>query len=354
MNVFGVVMAGGSGTRFWPRSRKANPKQLLNLFGDKTLIQDTVHRMEGLIPGTNVYCITNSLQQSPISEQLSQVPSENIIAEPFGRNTAPCVGLAALIVESVDPNGVMTIVPADHVIQPVKDFQDDLKSACNHANEHKGIVTIGIKPTRPETGYGYIHFLNDGSGDITKVDKFVEKPDLETAIAYVEAGTYAWNAGMFIVRADVILEEIKTYMPELYSQLLELKPAIGTDKFNNALKQMYDNIESISIDYGVMEKSDKVYMLQSGFNWSDVGSYQTVYEMSDKDEFGNSLSGDIIAIDSKNSYIYSDKSLVAIVGLEDVVVVQTDDATLVCHRDKVQDVKKIVSHLEKSERNELV
>jgi mannose-1-phosphate guanylyltransferase len=355
MEKYIVIMAGGVGSRFWPRSRKEKPKQLLNIFGENSMIQGTVERLEGFVEKDKIFVVTNKIQKALIEEQLPEIPAENIIAEPVGKNTAPCVGLAAALIARKNSEAVIVTLPADHLIKDHKKFQKILQLACEFAYESKGLLTFGINPTRPDTGYGYINFEKEEiKKDIYKVKRFVEKPDLKKAEEYLKSGDYLWNSGMFIWRADVILEEIKKYLPNLNEGLAELDECIGKNNFYEKLGIVYPALESISVDYGIMEKSDKVFLIKGDFDWSDVGSWEAVYELSEKDSEGNSSVGDVLTKYSKNSYIFSPEKFTAVIGLKDVVVIDTKDALLVCHRDNVQDVRDAVEHLKKNKRDELI
>ncbi|MGK9477212.1 mannose-1-phosphate guanylyltransferase [Melioribacter sp. OK-6-Me] len=355
MNLYAVIMAGGVGSRFWPRSKERKPKQLLRIFGDNTMIQDTVSRLNGLVQNENIYVITNKIQKMRVVEQLPQIPQENIIDEPFGKNTAACIGLASILIKHRDPEAVTLILPSDHIIKDDQAFRNCLSNAADFAYKNKGLVTIGIKPTRPETGYGYIQFdEKEISTNIYKVLTFAEKPNLSTARRFIESGDFLWNAGIFVWRVDTILEEIKLYLPDLYEGLLEIEKAIGSDDFEKQLTHVYGQLKSISIDYGVMEKSRNVYLTRAEFYWNDVGSWEAVYEISDKDDYGNVLIGDVFSEFSYNSYVFSPKKFTAIIGAENLIVINTQDALLVCSRDKAQNVRDVVDYLKMNKRLELL
>ncbi len=346
MKLYAVIMAGGVGSRFWPRSKKKLPKQLLQIFGDDTMIQATVKRLSGLIENENIFIITNELQKSEIENQLKDIPVENIIEEPFGRNTAACIGLASVIIKAKDPDAVTVVLPADHIIQDVKMFKQTLEKAARFADESKGIVTIGIEPTRPETGYGYIQ-INDKpvKDNIFKVLTFAEKPNYATAVRFVDSGDFLWNSGMFIWRCDVILDEIKSFMPDLHEGLVVIGNNLENPNFKEELKNVYAQLKKISIDYGIMEKSTKVFLTKGSFNWSDVGSWEEVYQLSHKNENGNSLIGKVYTNMVNDSYVYSPDKLTAVIGLDDVIVINHNDSLLICRRDKAQDVKEVVEFL---------
>jgi len=346
MNLFALIMAGGIGSRFWPRSKEKTPKQLLKIFGDNTMIQDTVARLEGAIPIENIFIITNKIQREEIIKQLPGIPPKNILEEPFGRNTAACIGLASVMIEEKSKDAVTIVLPADHIIKDKVSFHNTLKSAAKFANETKGLVTIGIIPTRPETGYGYIQ-IDDAivSDNIHKVLTFAEKPNYATAVRFLESGDFLWNSGMFIWRIDSILEEIRKYMPELYEGLEQIKKSMHAPDFEAVLSNVYGQLKNISIDYGIMEKSQKVFLTKGDFSWSDVGSWEEVYQLSEKNEEGNALVGKIFTDGTSESYIFSPDKFTAVIGAENFIVINTDDALLICRRDKAQDVKKIIEHL---------
>jgi mannose-1-phosphate guanylyltransferase len=350
MNIYAVIMAGGVGSRFWPRSKKKTPKQLLKIFGDQTMIQQTVNRLDGLVKNENIYVITNKDQKPGVLTQLSHLPIENIIEEPFGRNTAACIGLASVLIAHKDPDAITIVLPADHIIEDEKEFYETLSKAAEFANESEGLVTIGISPSKPETGYGYIQIdENEVSNRIYKVLNFAEKPNYSTAVRFVDSGDFFWNSGMFIWKATTILEEIKNYLPELYEGLIKIQHAIGTEAFREVLTNVYGLVKKISIDYGIMEKSEKVYVIKGDFKWSDVGSWDSVYELSPKDEFGNAKVGKVYNESSKNSFIYSPDKFVAVIGVDDLIVINNDDALLICDRHKTQDVKKVIDYLKINE-----
>lgn len=353
MNLFALIMAGGVGSRFWPRSKEKTPKQLLKIFGENSMIQDTVERLNGIIPQNNIFIITNKIQKDEIQKQLPSVPTENIIEEPFGKNTAACIGYASLIIKEKVKDAVTLVLPADHIIKDISAFHKTLQTAANFANESKGLVTIGIIPTRPETGYGYIQFDDAIIGDgIYKVLTFAEKPNYATAVRFIESGDFLWNSGMFIWRIDSILEEIRIFMPELNDGLEIIKKHLHSENFSEVLAQVYGQLRSISIDYGIMEKSQKVYLIKGDFGWSDVGSWEEVYLLSPRDNDGNAIIGKVFADNTSDSYIYSPGKFTAVIGAENFIIINTDDALLVCRRDKAQEVKKVIEHLKFNKLND--
>jgi mannose-1-phosphate guanylyltransferase len=345
-------MAGGSGTRFWPRSLKAKPKQFLTLFGNESLIQATISRFANFIPDESIYIVSNKGQKEVLEEQTSRLPKQNLIYEPVGKNTLPAIGLAALFISKTDPDGMMIVSPADHLTQNDQLFQETIESAAKIAEEKKGIVTIGITPNSPATGYGYIEIADEIKiGQTIKsfaVNRFVEKPNLETAKSYVASGKFFWNAGIFVFKVSVFLKTVEKYAPELYADLLKIAETIGTSSYEEMLDKVYNQVTSISIDYGIMEKADNVFLVQGDFVWNDLGSWEEVYKYDPmKDQNQNAQNGEAILIDTKNSYVYAPESLVAIVGLDDVIVVQEGDMILVCKRDRAEDIKHVVGELTK-------
>jgi mannose-1-phosphate guanylyltransferase len=353
MKVYAVIMAGGIGSRFWPRSREKTPKQLLQIIGENTMIQDTVSRLKGMVEDSDIYVITNKVQRKEIIKQLPQIPAENIIEEPFGKNTAACIGYASIMIEQKEKDGITLVLPADHIIKDVDQFHETIKRAANFAYESKGLVTIGIRPSRPETGYGYIQIdENVNTDDIFKVLSFAEKPNYATAVRFLESGDFFWNSGMFIWRVDAILEEIKLFMPDLYEGLEKIKQEINTKNFNSTLTTVYGLLRNISIDYGIMEKSQKVHLVKGEFSWSDVGSWEEVYQLTPKNDDGNAFVGNVFAQMTADTYVYSPDKFAAVIGVENLIVINTKDALLVCRRDQAQEVKKIVDYLKINKLNE--
>lgn len=358
-NVYAVIMAGGVGARFWPRSRERSPKQLLEIFGKDTMLVNTVKRLNSVIEPDRILVVTNKVQKSLITKQIPTIPADNIIVEPFGRNTAPCIGLAALYLKRLDPEAVMVALPADHIIQNEDEFHRVLRLAIWVAYESGKLVTVGIQPTRPETGYGYIQFkdVNNGTDpyferEVYTVKTFAEKPNLETAKKFIESGEFLWNSGMFIWRVDTILNEIQKSLPEMYNELMKIDSYIGTDKFDQNLELSYKLIKRISIDYGVMEKAHEVLVIKGEFGWSDVGSWDEVYRLSGKDDNSNSVTGKVMLHNSKNNLIYSQNKFAAVIDVEGLIIINTDDALLICKAGKSEDVKEVVDYLKRKQMDE--
>ena len=348
-----VIMAGGSGQRFWPRSRAKLPKQFLKLTEDATMIQATVKRAAKLAGTSNTIIVTNKNYKEIVSEQLMEIPRENIIIEPIGRNTAACIGLAALKIEEKDPDAIMVILPSDHLIKDEAQFCDVLSLAARVAYGEDCIVTVGVTPTKAETGYGYIHFDNSNVSEWTypvcKVRSFVEKPDMHTAKKYLESKNYLWNSGIFVVKVSAIREYIRVLMPKLHAALEKIKAAQGTSDEWRVLEYEYLRLESVSIDYGIMEKVDCIYTIPGSFGWNDIGSWGALEDVIQTDSDGNIMNGNILSTDTKNCIVQGSKKLIALLGLENMVVVDTEDVTLVCGKDRVQDIGMLLKQIR--ERN---
>jgi mannose-1-phosphate guanylyltransferase len=359
-NIYAVIMAGGVGSRFWPRSRERSPKQVLEIVGSGSMIFNTIARIQPLVPTEKAMVVTNKLQKDIIHQQVPALPLQNVLTEPLGRNTAPCIGLAAMWIHHYDPEAVMVILPADHIIRDTEEFLRVIQRAAHVATVNDALVTIGIKPTHPETGYGYIQYEDSSEQNpysaegIYRVKTFAEKPNLETAEKFLKSGDFLWNSGMFIWRARVILEEIDKHLPELGEQLKKLEPVIGTDAYLPTLEHVYGVIRSISIDYGVMEKASNVFVAKGDFGWSDVGSWDEVVRLTPTNGDGNALRGTVIAKDSHRNYIDAGNKLVATIGVDDIIVVTTDDAVLICKKGRSQDVKEVVDYLRRKQINELL
>jgi mannose-1-phosphate guanylyltransferase / mannose-6-phosphate isomerase len=351
-HLYAVVLAGGSGTRFWPLSRELFPKQLLKVLSDRTLLQQTVGRVTPVIPVERVVVVTGAAHADTVRLQLGgelALPKTNVLVEPVSRNTAPAIAWAAAVLRQRDPDAIMVVMPADHVIGDQAKFLRALKLAADVAQEG-WLVTFGIKPVRPETGYGYIE---TGSGARSKpvrhgakaVKRFVEKPDARTAQRYCRTGTFYWNSGIFVWRADTILNEMEACMPELFAGLRQFSACIGTGQEASALEQFYLNTEGLSIDYGVMQKTRRAALIPAPFRWSDIGNWGSLEEVAPRDAAGNVRIGAILDRGSTGSVLYGEHRLVATIGLKDMVVVDTADATLVCPKNRAQEVKQIVESL---------
>lgn len=352
---YGVIMAGGRGTRFWPRSRRRSAKQVLRFGGEQTLIQQTISRLEGVIPTENVWVITNEFLAAEIRKQLPHVPKEQIIAEPSQRNTAPCIALAAQILVEIDPDAVMGVFPADHFILKAARFRKFVRSAFTTA-ERGGVVVLGIQPRWPETGYGYIEFphnVRPGEPDPIPVQSFREKPDLKTAQEFVDRGNFFWNAGMFFWRASKVLDLMRHHQPKTATLLAGL-PSFRNKAFMTKLRAAYPLCANISVDYALIEKSTATLGIAlDDIGWNDVGSWEAVYELAMKDGDGNASLGELFAHESHGNYIDAKKT-VALLGVDDLIVVDTPDALLIANRGKAQDVSKLVKTLEAQKRDDLL
>ncbi len=349
-----LIMAGGRGERFWPKSRRNSPKQFLSLTDDgRTMIQLTVERILPLVAMEDIFVVTNRDYKDLVREQLPKLPEENILCEPAGRNTAPCIGLGAAHIEKRYGDAVMFVLPSDHLIKYNSIFLNALSEAAEIAEQGESLVTLGITPDYPETGYGYIKFDPEKTlGRAFRVERFVEKPDLETAKNYLAAEQYLWNSGMFIWKVSAILNALETYLPETCAGLRKIQAAIGTEGEQEVLEREFSALRSESIDYGVMEKAKDIYTLSGSFGWDDVGSWLAVERLRKSNEFGNVVSGNAVTVDTKNCIVQGGKRLIAAVGLEDVIVVDADDAILICEKDSAGEIKKVLENLKICNRTE--
>lgn len=358
MEVYSVIMAGGGGTRFWPLSRQGMPKQLLNITGNDIMINETISRCSELIQADHSYIVTNRTQAEVLDKVLlPEVPRSNILIEPVGRNTAACIAYAALVLKKKFGDAVMVVLPSDHHISDEKGFRLTLSKACNLAFETDKLVTIGIRPTFPSTGYGYINYeLNSANlpEGVYGVQEFVEKPDFNKAKQYVESGNYLWNSGMFIWKASVILDSFKRYLPRVYKLVMELYDHLGTDTEQEQLMRIYPQIQSISIDYGILERSDEVLLVPGDFGWNDVGSWDALGAIFPTDESGNIVKANHIGIKTKNSIIYSGDRMIATIGIDNLIIADTNDALLICNKEDAQEVKNIVDILKQRGMNKYI
>ena len=362
-----VILAGGSGTRFWPRSRRAHAKQVLALDGDRSMLQQTVDRLEPLAGPGQVWVITNELLAGEIQAQLAGVPAGQIVEEPAARNTAPACGLAAFLIERENPDAVIGVFPSDHVIGDEPRFLKMIERGIELATQADVMVVLGIEPTRDETGYGYIETGDDAPGDALHVRRFTEKPSRERAEVFVAAGNYFWNSGMFLWSARTLAKAMREHLPEMAPLLEEIAAAFGTHRFDAVFAELYPKCENISVDYAILEPRSakgehlsKLYCLPAEFGWNDLGSWASLYEYQMDTRLRGDEEGNVcettgtMAIESSDNYVYSPKKFVAMIGVQDLVVVETEDALLITHRDHSQDVGKIVKELAATGRTELI
>ena len=365
LTVHAVILAGGRGTRFWPRSRTRTPKQLLNIVGSDTMLEQTAARLTPLFPPSRQWVVTNSEQAAAVRGQLPRVPRSHILAEPIGRNTAAAIGLAAAHLLHAgmgkENDAIMAVLPADHYIGKSAKYLKIIRAALHVAHASGSLVVLGVPPTGPETGFGYIErargrALDAGGVPVYSVRCFTEKPTLERARKYVSSGRYFWNAGMFFWRVSTFLGNLEKFLPETHDALMRLAGEIGTPRYERALARIYPKLENISVDYAILEPATRrasarsVFMLPAEVGWSDIGSWAAVYELLARKKGENVSAGRHIALDARGNFLWSPKKFVAAIGIRDLIVVETEDALLVCPRDRAQDVGKIVKWLE-SEKN---
>ncbi|MCC7339873.1 MAG: mannose-1-phosphate guanylyltransferase [Bryobacterales bacterium] len=356
--LYAVILAGGRGTRFWPRSRKAHPKQVLSIVGERTLLQQTVERISKLIPPDHIYVVTSESLRAEVLRQIPDVPAEQVLAEPLPRNSAPAIALGTHLIRLRDEKAIVGVFPADHVVTKPAKFLATVKHAFRTAGQDN-LVVVGIQPRWAETGYGYLEFPKDvvpGESSAYPIHSFREKPDRPTAARYLKAGRYFWNSGMFFWKASAFLEAFNRYLPKTALQIASIG-ALGSKTFERDLAEFFPLCESISVDYAVMEKARNVVgVAAADFGWNDVGSWQAVYELSEKDADANALRGgaDLLAVESKGNYVDAGGKLVALVGVEDLVIVDTGDALLVTRREEAHRVNDMVKLLEKKGLAELL
>jgi mannose-1-phosphate guanylyltransferase len=355
-HTYAVIMAGGSGTRFWPLSRRKSPKQLLTLFGKDSLLEQTVARIQPVIPWSHIYIFTSEVILRKVRQLLPRIPSHQIVGEPAARNTAPTLGVAAHEIARRDPEGLMVVLPSDQIIAKPVVFRQVLGAACRVGSTAGRSVVLGLKPTRPDTGFGYIR-LGRREGkvaghEVFHVESFTEKPTLAVARRYVSSGRYLWNGGMFIWKASTLIENLQRFQPEMASQLRQIADAGGAR--GRAFRRLYPKFQKISIDYALMEKISNLYALPADIGWNDVGSWAVVYELTNQDSEKNVRPRASLSLDSHGNMVVSPKKYVVTIGVHDLIVVESDDALLVCARDGSQEVGKAVQKLERLGRYDLL
>ena len=363
-NFYPVILAGGRGTRFWPLSRKRKAKQLLALDGKQTMIQLTVSRLLPLAPAKNMWVITNEDLRREVVRQLPRVNKKQIVAEPAGRNTAPAIGLAAFILLRSDPSALVGMFPSDHVVGEVDSFRQTVNEAIEIVQSGENIVVLGIRPTRVETGYGYIE-VAESNGNSLRVRRFTEKPDAKQAEGFLSAGNYFWNSGMFLWSAQTLANALKEHLPSTAALLEQIAATFGTRKFEATFRRLYPKCENISVDYAILEPrsakgehASKIFCLPADFGWNDLGSWTALHEhllLKSKAGDGNVISGGgIFSLNAEGNYVYSPNKFVAVIGVKDVVVVETEDALLITTRERAQDVGEVVKYLDEKKLKKLV
>ncbi len=344
-NNYVVIMAGGVGTRFWPFSRTNFPKQFHDVLGTgKTMLQQTAERFEGICPPQNIYIVTSTEYKDLVQQQLPYLSPHQILLEPTRRNTAPCIAYACYKIAVKNPKANIVVAPADHIILKEQEFKETIRKALAATAEKDILITLGIKPSRPDTGYGYIQYMPDANKEIKKVKTFTEKPHLELAKKFIESGDFVWNAGIFIWNAKAIIYNYDTHLHEVAELFTEANGIFYTDEEENYIKKAYSFCKNISIDYGIMEKSDEVYVLLSDFGWSDLGTWKSLYDVSTKDASGNVIDGQVITYTTTNCIIKTPKDrLVVAQGLDGYIIAEFDNVLLICKKDEEQKVKDFVA-----------
>ncbi len=349
-------MAGGIGSRFWPASTTKHPKQFLDILGTgKTMLRQTYERSLNVSPQENIYIITNEIYKNLVIEQLPEISEEQIILEPIMRNTAPCIAYASCKICKINPNALIVVSPSDHLIIQESKFVETIKTAFKHAMDGEKLITLGIKPSRPDTGYGYIQFNENSDIDgLNKVKTFTEKPTIDLAKTFLQSGDFLWNAGIFIWKASAIMKAFEKYLPETAEVFKEIKPFLNTKKEKENIKSAYAQCTNISIDFGIMEKADNVYVIPSEFGWSDLGTWGSVYELMDKDYVGNAITSGkhIFAYDTSNCLVsIPQEKLLVLQGLHNYIIIDTDDVLMICKKEDEQKIKLIVAEI-KSKKGE--
>ncbi|MBX3043041.1 MAG: mannose-1-phosphate guanylyltransferase [Candidatus Kapabacteria bacterium] len=349
MKKVALIMAGGLGSKFWPKSTENKPKQFTHMIGEGTLLQNTYNRLLSYFGRENIFIVLNYSHRLLAIKQLPGIPEENLIFEPFGRHTAPCTALSInyLLQKGYDEDTLMAVFPSDHIISNLGEFYNSLDTAFEYATDNDSILTIGIEPTRPETQFGYIQIDNpDHPGsNLSYCMTFAEKPDAGTAERFIESGDFMWNSGIFIWKVKVIQNAFEKFLPEYNSKFKSLDKFFGKEEYIEELRYMYKQINSLSLDYGILEKADNVYCIRASFTWSDLGNWDELFRLQMKDAHNNVIMGDIVSIHNKNSFLVSDGKLIGVVGMDDVIVIDSDEALLICKRGQSENVQEIVDFM---------
>lgn len=357
-----VIMAGGAGTRFWPISRSLKPKQFLDILGiGKTLLQQTFERFEKICPKENIFIVTGAEHKNIVKEQLPKIDETQILLENMRRNTAPCIAYANFRIQKINPNAKIIVAPSDHLILNEEKFIEIIKSGLDFIADDKKLLTLGIEPTRPDTGYGYIQIdkndeVSNDESDLKKVKTFTEKPNLEMATFFVNSGEFFWNSGIFLWSLKAIQTAFKEFLPDVYSLFNDKASVFNTDKEQSAINDIYPICPSISIDYGIMEKAKNVYVLGANFGWSDLGTWTSLFEQAKKDENNNVKKANIMFYDSKNTFVksFNKKKIIVLQGLEDYIVVDSEDALLICRKDKEQQIRLFVNDIKSTKGDKYI
>ena len=349
--IYALIMAGGKGTRLYPLSRSGNPKQFLKIINNKSFLRNTVDRIKPLVDNENIYVVTNKEYYEAVCKEIPEINSENIFVEPSNKETATCIGLSAIKLLKKDKDATMIVLPSDHHIEKIDEFKDTMKQAIETVHRRRGLVTIGINPTRPETGYGYIKYGERINSRVPtyKVERFLEKPNLEVAKDLLLDGTYLWNSGIFVWRADVFLREMEKYLKKTYEKLMIIYQAIGTEKEEEVIKKEYELIDGISVDFGVMQKTRKAYVVKANFTWDDIGSFESLSRFLSNFQ-GNNITGNVLIEQSENCSIFGDKKLIIGFGVKDLVIVDSNDVILVMDKNKDQELKHLVNKMKDNEK----
>lgn len=349
--LYALILAGGKGTRLYPLSREDNPKQFLKVINDKSFLRSTVDRILKLIPRENIYVVTNERYLEKVKEELDDIKEENIFTEPQNKETATCIALSAVKLVKNDKDAKMVVLPSDHYIQGEREYLDTIQRALDISEKRRGLVTIGIKPTRPETGYGYIKVgdrVNNKIGTF-RVEQFIEKPNLEVATDFYYSNNYLWNSGMFVWRADVFLRELERYVPKMYKNMMEIYKAVNTKEEKVVIEDQYNLIEGISVDYGIMQKTRKAYVIESEFIWDDIGNFNSLGKFL-SNQRSNGIKGEVFTSESENCFVFGGKKFIITFGVEDLIIVDSEDVLLIMSKDKDQDLKHLVDIIKQDDK----